>query len=59
MENVYRVRYNWIKPETEVKNTLDVNEACKACDENPGTTVYDIFGRIIYSPGRGVDKRKK
>lgn len=59
MENVYRVRQNWIKSHTEVGSTLDVKEACKICDKNPGTTVYDIFGRIIYSPERGIDKCKK
>lgn len=59
MIGLYYVRQNWNKPETEIKNTSDVNEACKICESHPGATVYNTFGKIIYSPNRGIDRRRK
>lgn len=55
----FRVRKSWNKPESEVGKYESLKSACGICNSNPQFTVYDRYGRIIYSPSRGIDIRKK
>lgn len=54
----YRVRKNWGKPESEIGKYESLKVACNICDSNPQFTVYDKYGKVIYSPARGIDNRK-
>lgn len=56
--NIYRVRKSWTEPSSEIGVYTSLKVASGLCDSNPDFSVYNKFGKVIYSPKRGIDIRK-
>lgn len=46
---MYRVRFAWDKPETQIGAYYDLDNAKKECDQHPGFSVYDEDGIPVYT----------
>ena len=55
----FHVRKSWNKPDSEIGTYTSLKVASSICDSNPEFTLYDKYGKVIYSPSRGIDIRKK